>query len=323
MRTSFLWCELTSRCQLSCRHCYAGSGPSGTHGAMRSADWVRVLNQATELGVQMVQFIGGEPTLYPDLAHVVDHALRRGLTVEVFSNLVHVTDELWQVFSRPGVSLATSYYSDDPAQHAAITGRPSYVRTRANISEAIRRGIGLRVGLIDLGDGQRTEAAQRELVELGVASVGYDLLRQVGRGVRDQKASVEQLCGNCGNGVAAISPNGVVWPCVFSRWLPVGNVFEQELAEILTGPDAEHIWNQLAQAFAERSARACRPSCGPTCEPSRCAPDCAPACSPARCHPTCAPSCGPSCNPCAPSTRCWPSYGGCPPHKECGPSRSY
>jgi MoaA/NifB/PqqE/SkfB family radical SAM enzyme len=110
----------------------------------------------------------------------------------------------------------------------------SYVRTRANISEAIRRGIGLRVGLIDLGDGQRTEAAQRELVELGVASVGYDLLRQVGRGVRDQKASVEQLCGNCGNGVAAISPNGVVWPCVFSRWLPVGNVFEQELAEILT-----------------------------------------------------------------------------------------
>ncbi|MGH3802662.1 MAG: SPASM domain-containing protein, partial [Pseudonocardiaceae bacterium] len=157
----------------------------------------------------------------------------------------------------------------------------------------------------------------------GVASVGYDLLRQVGRGVRDQQASVEQLCGNCGNGVAAISPNGVVWPCVFSRWLPIGNVFERELAEILTGPDAERICSQLAQAFAERAARACRPSCGPTCEPNRCTPDCAPACSPARCHPTCAPSCGPSCKPCAPSARCWPSYGGCPPHKESGPSRKH
>jgi hypothetical protein len=28
-------------------------------------------------------------------------------------------------------------------------------------------GIGLRVGLIDLGDGQRTGVTQRELVELG------------------------------------------------------------------------------------------------------------------------------------------------------------
>ncbi|MGH3941945.1 MAG: SPASM domain-containing protein [Pseudonocardiaceae bacterium] len=177
--------------------------------------------------------------------------------------------------------------------------------------------------MIDLGDGQRTDAAQQELVELGVASVSYDLLRQVGRGVRNQEASVEQLCGNCGDGVAAISPNGDVWPCVFSRWLPVGNVLEQALAKILMGPDAERVRDQLARAFAERAARACRPSCGPTCEPNRCAPECAPACSPARCHPTCAPSCGPSCNPCAPSTRCWPSYGGCPPHQECGPSRSH
>ncbi|MGH3693931.1 MAG: hypothetical protein ACRDRX_08095 [Pseudonocardiaceae bacterium] len=124
----------------------------------------------------------------------------------MFSNLVHVTDELWQVFSRPGVSLATSYYSDDPAQHAAITGRRSYARTKANIAKAVRLEISLRVGLIDLGDGQRTEAARQELLDLGVSSVGYDLLRQVGRGVRDQRASVEQLCGNCGNGVAAISP---------------------------------------------------------------------------------------------------------------------
>ncbi|MGH3773242.1 MAG: radical SAM protein [Pseudonocardiaceae bacterium] len=125
MRGWFLWCELTSRCQLSCQHCYAESGPSGTHGTMRPADWVRVLNQATDLGVQMVQFIGGEPTLYPDLAHLVACALQRGLEVEVFSNLVHVTDALWQVFCRPGVSLATSYYSDDPDQHAQSLDGPA------------------------------------------------------------------------------------------------------------------------------------------------------------------------------------------------------
>lgn len=206
MGTSFLWLEVTGKCPLSCRHCYADSGPSGTHGSMTRSDWHRVLGEAVELRVEMVQFIGGEPTLYPDLVPLIEYALARGLAVEVFSNLVHVTNEMWDVFSRPRVSLATSYYSDDPAQHAAVTGRPSYTRTKANIAEAVRRGIPLRAGVIDLGDGQRADAAQAELVELGVPSVGYDRVRQVGRGVRDRQASTEQLCGQCGDDVAAISP---------------------------------------------------------------------------------------------------------------------
>lgn len=92
---------------------------------------MRVLDQAVDLDVEMVQFIGGEPTLYPGLTGLVEHALGCGLQVEVFSNLVHVSDELWEVFSRPGVSLATSYYSDDPDQHAAVTARPSYGRTKS------------------------------------------------------------------------------------------------------------------------------------------------------------------------------------------------
>jgi MoaA/NifB/PqqE/SkfB family radical SAM enzyme len=297
-RTSFLWLEVTGRCQLECLHCMAESGPSGTHGSMTRADWQRVLDDAAELGVEMVQFIGGEPTLYPDLVPLIDHALTRGLEVEVFTNLVHVTATLWETFARPRVSLATSYYSDDPAQHAAITRRPSHARTRANITEALRRGIPLRAGVIDLGEGQRADAAQAELVELGVPAVGYDRVRQVGRGVRDQQASVEQLCGHCGDGVAAVSPDGAVWPCVFSRWMPVGNVLDQALAAILDGAEAERVRGELAEAFAGRDARADKKSPGP----------CQPDCSPSPCQPTCAPRCSPSCSPCAPFRRCWPSY---------------
>lgn len=47
---------------------------------------------------------------------------------------------------------------------------------------------------------------------------------------------VSQLCGNCGRGIAAISPDGDVWPCVFSRWVTTGNVLRTPLAEILAGP---------------------------------------------------------------------------------------
>ncbi len=45
-RVSFLWLEITGRCQLTCQHCYASSGPSGTHGTMTVADWARVVGDA-------------------------------------------------------------------------------------------------------------------------------------------------------------------------------------------------------------------------------------------------------------------------------------
>lgn len=310
MGVSFLWLELTGICQLACAHCYAQSGPSGTHGSMTRADWVRVIDQAAAMRVEMVQFIGGEPTLHPDLPGLIEHALARGLEVEVFTNLVHVTEALWTVFARPGVSLATSYYSDDPDQHAAITGRPSHGRTKANITEALRRGIPLRAGVIDLGAGQRAKAAQAELVSLGVAAVGYDRLRQVGRGVRDQQPSTAQLCGRCGDGVAAISPNGHVWPCVFSRWLTIGNVLDVELAQILSSPQADEVRASLEQAFHGHTsmddAQACQPNCGPVCDPINCGPRCEPMTSP--CHP----------KQCSPADQfCSPNYPG--PGRRCSP----
>lgn len=232
----FVWLEITGTCQLACAHCYAESGPIGTHGTMTEADWRRVIDQAAALGVHMIQFIGGEPTLHPELPRLVDHALRRHVDVEVFTNLVHVTPRLWDAFARPGVRLATSYYSDDPGQHTAVTGRRgSHARTTANIAEAVRRSIPLRVGVVDVMDGQRVSQASRQLTALGVTDIGTDRLRQVGRGVRTQDADVSQLCGNCARGKVAVSPTGEVWPCVFARWMPVGNVRAASLAEIVAG----------------------------------------------------------------------------------------
>ncbi|MGH3802080.1 MAG: radical SAM protein [Pseudonocardiaceae bacterium] len=309
-QTSFLWLEITGKCQLSCVQCYAESGPTGTHGSMTTADWMRVLDQAASMGVETVQFIGGEPTLHAGLPELVQHALRHGLDVEIYTNLVHVSDELWEVFARPRVSLATSYYSDDADQHSAITGRPSYARTKANIAEAVRRGIPLRAGVIDLGSGQRAAQAQVELVNLGVPAVGYDKLRQVGRGVRDQQAGTDQLCGRCGDGVAAISSDGDVWPCVFSRWLPIGTVLDSELAPILSSPQADEIRTSLEQAFRSRAsttgAQACQPDCSPVCNPINCGPRCEPMTSP--------------CNPkqCSPAGQfCSPNYPG--PGRRCSP----
>jgi MoaA/NifB/PqqE/SkfB family radical SAM enzyme len=293
---SFVWLEITGTCQLGCNHCYADSGPAGTDGAMTLDDWSSVIDQAAGLGTKMVQFIGGEPTLHRGLPHLVGHALGRGMQVEVFSNLVHVPPRLWDVFELPGVQLATSYYADNAEQHERITkGRGSYTRTKANIVEALRRSIPLRVGVIDVEDGQRVNEAREELAGLGVTGeVRVDHLRQVGRGVREQQPSVSQLCGHCARGKVAVSPTGDVWPCVFSRWLPVGNVRHDALAEILTGPrmiETTATLNDHFGSLSEAGKNPCDPQCGPNCGPA--------------CNPSCWPT---GAGPCGPNGGCQPNY---------------
>ncbi len=289
----FMWLDITGRCQLRCVHCYADSGPESGHGTMTAADWKRVIGEAADAGVRMVQFIGGEPTLYPALPMLIGHALARDLEVEVFTNLVHVTPALWEAFSRPGVRLATSWYTDDPAEHAAITGRPSHARTRDGIIEALRRSIPLRVGIVGVHDGQRTQHAQANLAALGVTDIGHDDLRQVGRGVRGQMPSPDQLCGHCANGNVAVATDGTVWPCVFARWLPVGNLREASLRDVLAGPDMAAVAGQLKAAFTPVKM---------PCVPKMCDPQCGPSCGPA-----CRPQCNPQ-GPCRPRGGCVPNY---------------
>lgn len=259
---------------------------------MTPSDWHRVIDESTTLGIEMVQFIGGEPTMHPDLPRFVDHALGRGIEVEVYSNLVHVRPELWETFTLPGVRLATSYYADNVMQHEAITKRRgSHARTKSNIIEALRRSIPLRVGIVDVHDDQRVDEARDELASLGVQEIGYDRLRQVGRGVHTQAADVSQLCGNCASGVLAVSPEGAVWPCVFSRWLPVGNVHEQSLAEIVAGDQCQGVRAELAEHFQLAPVGACDPRCEPYS--AGCHPECNPSCSPRRNPIACRPNCLP------------------------------
>lgn len=269
VHTKFLWLEVTGKCQLTCTHCYNDSGPAGTHGTMSPEDWERVITDAAALGVEMVQLIGGEPTLHPELARLIRHAVAEGLKVEVYSNLVHVSDDLWEAFGLPGVSLATSYYSDDSGQHARITGRPTLERTEANIAEALRRGIPLRTGIIDVMEGQRTDQAAARLRDLGVIEIGTDKVRALGRagaGAPDPA----QLCGNCGHGVACVLPDGRVSACPMSRWASAGNVHEglsavlervPEMASASLGVSGPPSWPCVPDSY-----------CNPTCTPGACSP---------------------------------------------------
>jgi len=271
----FLELELTGKCQLECRQCYADSGPRGTHGAMMYEDWCRVIREAGDYGISTVQLIGGEPTVHPRWTELLRYALDEGLAVQLFTNLYHIKQAWWEVLSEPSVRIATSYYSDVASEHDAITHRQgSHTRTRANIVEAVRRGIPVRVEVYQVLSSQRVEGARAELAALGVVDIHTDRTHLVGRAQRGPVPRAAELCGECGDGRAAVKPDGTVTPCVMGSWLGAGNVQRAPLGQILDGP----LWTVI-------NARIPRTPSSGQCPPGACPP------SPDACGP--ANGCGP------------------------------
>jgi MoaA/NifB/PqqE/SkfB family radical SAM enzyme len=269
---TFLELEITGLCQLRCTHCYADSGPQGGPGTMTPENWEHVIDQAAAIGMTMVQFIGGEPTLSPALPRLVRYALATGLKAYVYSNLVHVTPELWELFTQPGVSLGTSWYSADENTHASITGsRASHARTAANIAEAVARGIFVRAAIVEVTEDQDTERAAAYLRGLGVTDIRIRPQQNLGRAARDGDAQdPAQLCGRCGENRAAIMADGQLTPCVVSRWLDCGNVKTTPLAAIFASP----AWQRTLATVPRRHPDATAPH---DCPPAGDGNDCPPA----------------------------------------------
>ncbi|MDG4535961.1 radical SAM protein [Streptomyces sp. AV19] len=279
----FAWLEITGFCNLECVQCYANSSPQGDHGTMTDADWFRVMDELAATGVRDVQFIGGEPTLHPSFPAYVRHARTKGMRIEVFSNMTHIRDEAWEVLQLPEVRLAFSYYSDWAQDHDDVTkSKGSHARTRANVEKAKQLGIPMRGSIIRVLTDQRSKPAETDLLEIGIRDVRTDKLRPFGRGAAGKNPDIKKLCGRCGRGKIAIGPDGDVWPCVFARWMSIGNVHEKNVEEIYYGVPNRLVRAELEEAFPHTIVDGkpkCLPDCNPsfeTCSPQTvCAPDAA------------------------------------------------
>lgn len=75
------------KCQLRCRNCYKHDGGNTSDGGdMPSAFVKNTLTQAKECGFAEAVFIGGEPTLHPDLPELMSFASKIGLTPILCTN---------------------------------------------------------------------------------------------------------------------------------------------------------------------------------------------------------------------------------------------
>lgn len=286
----FLWLEITKRCNLACRHCYADSSPKAELlGSMTEQDWIRLIHEARAAGCEDVQFIGGEPLVHPSFPLLLRTAHATGMGVEVFTNATLIEDDTVDLFHALGTHVAVSVYAEDAEVHDRVTARTgSHAKTKRGICRLVDRGVDLRVGIIEQGVNAdqiaRTEGFVRSL---GVANVGIDHIRAVGRGERDGSTGwkadpMASLCGQCHKGRLAVDINGDAFPCVLGRAFPVGNVREG-LANVLDGMALGRFRHDQKQHLGlPKVSDDCVPdNCRPSCYPSQCRPDCGPnGCSP-------------------------------------------
>lgn len=298
----FLWVELTSKCNLQCVHCYAESGPHmPLLMTMRYQDWQNLLSDAYTRGCRQVQFIGGEPLLHPNLHELIRDARHIGYEfIEVFTNGTMLNDSWFTLFREFDVNVAFSFYSADPTTHDAITHRKgSSEKTLLAIKRALNSELGIRVGVVIMPDNHEHLDRTLELLKsIGVTNIGVDRIRGIGRAeaISSNASQYNELCGACWKGKLCVSADGKVFPCVFSKFRPVGHI-NDGIDNILAGADLLEFRTRMYQSVSKflsmsdsqlvsvptssnQSSQPCWPDyncppCGPNqpCRPQTCHPE--------------------------------------------------
>jgi radical SAM protein with 4Fe4S-binding SPASM domain len=84
---------LTFRCQNDCVHCYAG-GPHET-AELNTQQWKAVVDRLQEVGVFILTFTGGEPTLREDLPELLLYAQNKGMVTGLITNGRRLKDKAY------------------------------------------------------------------------------------------------------------------------------------------------------------------------------------------------------------------------------------
>jgi Fe-coproporphyrin III synthase len=66
--------NMTSRCNLQCRHCYLGSSPDAGEHALTTLEVRALIDDLAQIGAPVLLFSGGEPLLREDLFELASYA---------------------------------------------------------------------------------------------------------------------------------------------------------------------------------------------------------------------------------------------------------
>jgi len=114
---------LTFRCQNNCVHCYAG-GPHETE-ELTTKQWKTVIDRLHQIGVFILTFTGGEPTLRDDLPELLQYAQNKGMVTGLVTNGRRLKDKNYvKTLEKVGLDFVQVTLESHKAEvHDLITGK--------------------------------------------------------------------------------------------------------------------------------------------------------------------------------------------------------
>jgi radical SAM protein with 4Fe4S-binding SPASM domain len=128
---------LTFKCQNDCVHCYTG-GPHETP-ELNTQQWKEVIDRLSRIGVFILTFTGGEPTLREDLPNLLLHAQAKGMVTGLITNGRKLKDKSYvEKLEKAGLDFVQiTLESHKPKVHDLMTGaKGSWKETVAGIKNA-------------------------------------------------------------------------------------------------------------------------------------------------------------------------------------------
>ncbi len=133
---------LTFRCQNNCIHCYAG-GPHETP-ELTTQQWRQVIDRLSDIGIFILTFTGGEPTLREDLPELLLYAQNKGMVTGLISNGRRLKDKAYvETLEKAGLDFVQVTLESHKAEvHDLMTASSgSWKETVAGIRNAVNSQI--------------------------------------------------------------------------------------------------------------------------------------------------------------------------------------
>lgn len=95
---SVCW-QITTKCNLNCKYCLSSSGHDGIYG-LDTEQAKRVINELGKLGINRLDFTGGEPLLRKDLGELIDCAKENNISTIVTTNTLFLNDNNLEILKK-------------------------------------------------------------------------------------------------------------------------------------------------------------------------------------------------------------------------------
>jgi radical SAM protein with 4Fe4S-binding SPASM domain len=284
--------EVTTRCNLACRHCYH-PGHEAAPGELGTERAIELLEELAEQGFLMLVVTGGEPFTRPDIWQILEAARRLEFAFRVLTNGTLLDrDSCDRLAELAPMSVDLSLYGQRRS-HESVTGLSGSFQTTCRTGRLMtQKGVRVAVKMPLMRHNLGEYRAVREVANSWGAELVTDasiFCRLDGdRAPLESQAGSEQLIeflfrraqeagpyrpGSnvtganperpmCGAGRANIfvASDGRVYPCAVWRQ-ELGNISRQSLGEVLSGPEFAKVRSLTAGDLTEcpscRLARWC------------------------------------------------------------------